>query len=75
MGTITPQQRDKLAAAVRGYHLLTGGKFVMHPPGFLGHTCQLSPERANHPIIAGPDDFDVPQARTLTERGLLWASW
>lgn len=45
MGTITPQQRDSLAAAVRGgvvdcfhdhgYHLLTGGKLVMHPPGFL----------------------------------------
>lgn len=22
-----------------------------------------------------PDDFDVPHVRTLTERGLLWASW
>ena len=144
MGTITPQQRDSLAAAVRGgivdcfhdhgYHLLTGGKFVMHPPGFLDDTYQLSPGHADHPIIAGlddfaihseqhwvltdahidvlatttfpaddlhdrpavmpavwtrahgagrvfvstighkPDDFDVPQVRTLTERGLLWAS-
>ncbi|MCX4703290.1 ThuA domain-containing protein [Streptomyces sp. NBC_01352] len=153
MGTITPQQRDNLAAAVRGgtglagwhggivdsfhdhgYHLLTGGKFVTHPPGYLDHTYQLSPEHADHPIIAGlddfaihseqywvltdaridvlatttfpaddlhdrpavmpavwtrthgagrvfvstighkPDDFDVPQVRTLTERGLLWAS-
>ncbi|GAA1939204.1 ThuA domain-containing protein [Kitasatospora viridis] len=117
-----------------GYHLLTGGRFVMHPPGFHDHTVHLVPEQAEHPIIAGledfevhteqywmltdphievlattvfppdelrdrpavtpavwtrtwgagrvfvstighkPDDFDVPQVRTLTERGLLWAS-
>ncbi|MBB5078828.1 ThuA domain-containing protein [Nonomuraea endophytica] len=117
-----------------GYHLLTGGKFVMHPPGFLDHTYQLSAEHAGHPVITGlgdfaihseqywvltdprigvlatttfppdepgdrptvmpavwtrtwgrgrvfvstighkPDDFDVPEVRTLTERGLLWAS-
>lgn len=117
-----------------GYHLLTGGKFVMHPPGFHDHTVHPVPERADHPVIAGlddfdvhteqywvltdphvdvlatttfppdelhdrsvvmpavwtrtsgagrvfvstlghkPDDFDVPQVRTLTERGLLWAS-
>ncbi|MFJ3669128.1 ThuA domain-containing protein [Streptomyces sp. NPDC090106] len=117
-----------------GYHLLTGGKFVMHPPGFLDHTYEFSPEHADHPVIAGladfrvhserywvltdphidvlatttfppdelrdrpavmpavwtrtwgagrvfvstighkPDDFDVPEVRALTERGLLWAS-
>ncbi|MFJ6819387.1 ThuA domain-containing protein [Streptomyces niveus] len=125
-----------------GYHLLTGGKFIMHPPGFHDHTVHLVPERADHPVIAGlgdfdvhteqywvftdpridvlatttfaadklpedlrdgtdggatvmpavwtrtwgagrvfvstighkPDDFDVPEVRTLTERGLLWAS-
>ncbi|MGW6599008.1 ThuA domain-containing protein [Streptomyces sp. NPDC055036] len=117
-----------------GYHLLTGGKFVMHPPGFHDHTVHLLPERADHPVIAGlddfavhteqywvltdphidvlatttfppdelhdrptvmpavwtrtsgagrvfvsaighkPDDFDVPEVRALTERGLLWAS-
>ncbi|MEV1023210.1 ThuA domain-containing protein [Streptomyces sp. NPDC050264] len=153
MGTITREQGDNLAAAVRagtglagwhggivdcfhdhGYHLLTGGKFVMHPPGFHDHSYQLSPEHAAHPIIEGlddfavhseqywvltdphidvlatttfpadephdrpavmpavwtriwgagrvfvstighkPDDFDVPEVRTLTERGLLWAS-
>lgn len=117
-----------------GYHLLTGGKFVMHPPGFLDHGYAIVPERAHHPIVTGladfalhseqywvltdphidvlatttfpgdelhdgpvvmpavwtrtwgrgrvfvstighkPDDFDVSQVRTLTERGLLWAS-
>ncbi|MBF9069158.1 ThuA domain-containing protein [Streptacidiphilus sp. NEAU-YB345] len=153
MGTITREQCDNLAAAVRGgsglagwhggivdsfldhgYHLLTGGRFVMHPPGFHDHTVHLLPEQAEHPVIAGlrdfdvhteqywmltdphievlatttfppdelrdrpavtpavwtrtwgagrvfvstighkPDDFDVPEVRTLTERGLLWAS-
>ncbi|WP_411093391.1 ThuA domain-containing protein [Streptomyces sp. 049-1] len=117
-----------------GYHLLTGGKFVMHPPGYLDHSYEIAPERADHPVVAGldgfslhseqywvltdprvevlattlfpsdelddrpavmpavwtrtwgrgrifvstighkPDDFDVPEVRTLTERGLLWAS-
>ncbi|MBM9507238.1 ThuA domain-containing protein [Streptomyces sp. KK5PA1] len=116
------------------YHLLTGGQFLMHPPGFLDHTVHPVPERAGHPVIAGlgdfavhteqywvatdpdidvlatttfpageerdhpvvmptvwtrvhgagkvfvsaighkADDFDVPEVRTLTERGLLWAS-
>jgi type 1 glutamine amidotransferase len=114
--------------------LLTGGQFLMHPPGFLDHTVHLVPERAGHPVIAGltdfavhteqywvatdpdidvlatttfpaderrrhpvvmptvwtrtrgagrvfvsaighkADDFDVPEVRTLTERGLLWAA-
>ncbi|MYZ38450.1 MULTISPECIES: ThuA domain-containing protein [unclassified Streptomyces] len=122
-----------------GYQLLTGGQFLMHPPGFCDHTVTLAEERAGHPVIAGlgdfqvhtekywlstdplidvlattefaadefpadeerarpvtmpavwtrhwgagrvfvsaighkPDDFDVPEVRTLTERGLLWAS-
>ncbi|WP_329137392.1 ThuA domain-containing protein [Streptomyces sp. NBC_01476] len=116
------------------YALLTGGQFLMHPPGFLDHTVHPLPERAGHPVIAGlgdfpvhteqywvatdpandvlatttfpagaeggrpvvmpavwtrtrgagrvfvssighkADDFDVPEVRTLTERGLLWAS-
>jgi uncharacterized protein len=116
------------------YHLVTGGQFLMHPPGFVEHTVHLVPERAAHPVIAGladfavhteqywvatdpdidvlatttfpaddtrdhpvvmptvwtrtrgrgrvfisaighkADDFDVPEVRTLTERGLLWAS-
>jgi type 1 glutamine amidotransferase len=116
------------------YHLLTGGQFLMHPPGFVDHTVHPVPERAGHPVIAGlgdfavhteqywvatdpdidvlatttfpageerdhpvvmptvwtrvhgagkvfvsaighkADDFDVPEVRTLTERGLLWAS-
>lgn len=117
-----------------GYTLLTGGQFLMHPPGFSDHTVTLVKERADHPVVAGlgdfqvhtekywlatdpdidvlattvfeadaerpravtmpavwtrtagagrvfvstighkADDFDVPEVRTLTERGLLWAS-
>ncbi|MFE9769318.1 ThuA domain-containing protein [Streptomyces sp. NPDC005808] len=117
-----------------GYQLLTGGQFLMHPPGFHDHTVHVLPERADHPVVAGlddfavhteqywvltdphievlatttfppdelrdrpavmpavwtrtwgagrvfvstighkTDDFDVPEVRTLTERGLLWAS-
>lgn len=116
------------------YQRLTGGQFLMHPPGYHDHTVRLLPEHASHPVIAGlqdftvhteqywmstdplvevlatttfpageihdrpavmpavwtrtwgrgrvfvstighkPDDFDVPEVRTLTERGLLWAS-
>jgi type 1 glutamine amidotransferase len=116
------------------YTLLTGGQFLMHPPGFLDHTVRPVPERAEHPVMAGladfdvhteqywvatdpdidllatttfpadaerdhpvvmptvwtrtrgagrvfvsaighkADDFDVPEVRTLTERGLLWAA-
>ena len=120
------------------YHLITGGQFLMHPPGFADHTGNLVPARASHPIVRGlgdfrvhteqywvatdpaidvlatttfptgfpdgeepgapvvmpavwtrghghgrvfvstighkADDFDVPEVRTLTERGLLWAS-
>ncbi|MEU1167359.1 ThuA domain-containing protein, partial [Streptomyces sp. NPDC005921] len=78
MGTITREQSDNLAAAVRagtglagwhggivdsfhdhGYHLLTGGRFVMHPPGFHDHTVHLLPEHAGHPVIAGLHDFTV----------------
>ncbi|QXE38209.1 ThuA domain-containing protein [Streptomyces sp. GMY02] len=117
-----------------GYQLLTGGQFLMHPPGFSDHTVTPTREHDAHPVIAGlgpfqvhtekywmltdplidvlattefaadedrarpvtmpavwtrtwgagrvfvsaighkPDDFDVPEVRTLTERGLLWAS-
>lgn len=116
------------------YQFLTGGQFLMHPPGFHDHTVHLRPERADHPVTAGladfevhteqywvatdpaidvlatttfpaggdhdepvvmpavwtrrqgagrvfvsaighkADDFDVPEVRALTERGLLWAS-
>ncbi|WP_329125667.1 ThuA domain-containing protein [Streptomyces sp. NBC_01465] len=117
-----------------GYHRLTGGQFLMHPPGFHDHEVTFVPGRANHPVVTGladfrvhteqywmstdplidvlattvfppgeeydrpvtmpavwtrnwgagrvfvstighkPDDFDVPEVRALTERGLLWAS-
>lgn len=113
------------------YQLVTGGQFLMHPPGFHDHTVHVT---THHPVVAGlgdfqvhteqywmstdpavevhattvfpadgnhdhevvmpavwtrhfgagrvfvstighkADDFDVPEVRTLTERGLLWAS-
>ena len=116
------------------YLMVTGGQFLMHPPGFVEHTVNLVPGRASHPVVAGladfavhteqywvatdpavdvlatttfpageeretpvvmpavwtrrhgagrvfvstvghkADDFDIPEVRTLTERGLLWAS-
>ncbi|MEU6853766.1 ThuA domain-containing protein [Actinacidiphila alni] len=116
------------------YQFLTGGQFLMHPPGFHDHRVHPLPARADHPVIAGlgdfevhteqywlatdpdievlatttfppgegrdravempavwirkqgagrvfvstighkADDFDVPEVRALTERGLLWAS-
>lgn len=115
------------------YQLLTGGQFLMHPPGFSTHRVNLVPAFAAHPVVAGlgdfevhteqywmttdpmndvlatttfeadetrphpvaipavwtrrqgrgrvfvstlghqPGDFDVPEVRTITERGLLWA--
>ncbi|WP_328535758.1 ThuA domain-containing protein [Streptomyces sp. NBC_00344] len=117
-----------------GYHRLTGGQFLAHPPGYLDHEVNVVAGQSCHPVVAGlddfsvhteqywvstdplidvlatthfrageerdrpvtmpavwtrnwgegrvfvstighkPDDFDVPQVRTLTERGLLWAS-
>ncbi|WP_327288312.1 ThuA domain-containing protein [Streptomyces sp. NBC_01198] len=114
------------------YVRLTGGQFLMHPPGFVDYTVGLGP--VEHPITAGladfavhtehywvatdpanevlaasvfpaggdrpqdvvmpqvwtraygagrvfvsaighkADDFDVPEVRAITERGLLWAS-
>ncbi|WP_128376419.1 ThuA domain-containing protein [Streptomyces cavernae] len=41
------------------YQLLTGGQFLMHPPGFVDHTVHLVPERAGHPVIEGLADFAV----------------
>lgn len=114
------------------YAQLTGGQFLMHPPGFVDYTVELAPDE--HEITAGlkdfavhtehyfmstdpasrvlatsvfpaagdraedvvmpqvwtrthgagrvfvsaighkADDFDVPEVRAITERGLLWAS-
>jgi type 1 glutamine amidotransferase len=116
------------------YAQMTGGQFLMHPPGFADYTVNMVPRE--HPVTAGlsdfavhtehywmftdpaidvlatsvfpaadapdrafdvvmpqvwtrrhgagrvfvsalghkTDDFDVPEVRTLTERGLLWAS-
>lgn len=116
------------------YFMVTGGQFLMHPPGFADHTVHVVPERAAHPVVEGladfrvhteqywvatdpavdvlattvfaageererdvvmpavwtrthgagrvfvstighkADDFDVPEVRALTGRGLLWAS-
>jgi type 1 glutamine amidotransferase len=121
---------------VLDYALLTGGHFLMHPPGFVRHRISPVAARAGHPVLedldlagfevdteqywvatdplidvlatttfeaddtrpcaaAMPavwtrtwgrgrvfvstighklDDFDIPEVRALTERGLLWAS-
>jgi type 1 glutamine amidotransferase len=118
------------------YLHLTGGQWAAHPGGFVEYSVSVVPERADHPIVAGLDswdlnteqywtltddlndvlatsyfragpdtpwredmvapavwtrlwgngrvfvstighkleDLDVPEVRTLTERGLLWAS-
>lgn len=116
------------------YHFLTGGQFLMHPPGFVRHTVSVAPGLSRHPVVGGladfevdteqywvstdpdievlattafppdgerdhpvvmpavwtrkqgagrvfvsaighkADDFDVPEVRELTNRGLLWAS-
>lgn len=45
------------------YQLLTGGQFLTHPPGFSDHTVRISPERADHPVVAGLADFDVHTER------------
>lgn len=41
------------------YQLMTGGKFVMHPPDPGPHRVHLAPGHADHPVIAELDDFDV----------------
>jgi type 1 glutamine amidotransferase len=114
------------------YQRLTGGQFLMHPPGFVDYTVNLAPaahriteglkdfavhtehywvatDPANEVLAASvfpaggdrardvvmpqvwtrtcgagrvfvsalghkADDFDVPEVRAITERGLLWAS-
>jgi type 1 glutamine amidotransferase len=35
------------------YQWLTGGQFVMHPPGFVEHTVDIAPDRADHPVTRG----------------------
>jgi type 1 glutamine amidotransferase len=35
------------------YLHLTGGRFVYHPPGFVGHDLTVVPGREQHPIMAG----------------------
>jgi uncharacterized protein len=118
------------------YLHLTGGQWAAHPGDFVKYSVSVVPERADHPIVAGLDsweldteqywtltddlndvlvttcfrsgpdtpwradmvapavwtrlwgsgrvfvstmghkleDLDIPEVRTLTERGLLWAS-
>ncbi|MTD13892.1 ThuA domain-containing protein [Nakamurella sp. YIM 132087] len=40
------------------YLQLVGGQFVAHPGGFVDHTIEVVPERADHPVVAGlPSPF------------------
>ncbi|MEU0951076.1 ThuA domain-containing protein [Streptomyces niveus] len=48
------------------YQLLTGGQFLMHPPGFADHTVRIPPELADHPVVGGLADFDVHTERYWT---------
>jgi hypothetical protein len=41
------------------YLTLVGGQFACHPGGFVDHTVDIVPERADHPIVAGLSDFAV----------------
>lgn len=41
------------------YALLTGGQFLVHPGGIRDHRIEIVPHRADHPIVAGIDSFDL----------------
>ncbi|KRV49799.1 hypothetical protein AQ490_19080 [Wenjunlia vitaminophila] len=41
------------------YQLLIGGKFLTHQQGPGRHRIHLTAEHADHPVIAGLDDFDI----------------
>ncbi|HEX3785394.1 MAG TPA: ThuA domain-containing protein [Pseudonocardiaceae bacterium] len=45
--------------ASRDYLRMVGGQFLYHPPDFLDHRVDIRPERADHPIVAGIEDFAV----------------
>ena len=49
---------DSFRAASDYLHLI-GGQFACHPGGFVDHTVEIAPGRADHPIIAGIDPFAV----------------
>jgi hypothetical protein len=41
------------------YHLMTGGQFVYHPPGFVRYEVRPVAERADHPVLAGVEAFTI----------------
>jgi len=46
-----------------GYHLLTGGQFLMHPAEFVDYTVELGPGRAGHPVTEGwPTSASTPSS-------------
>jgi type 1 glutamine amidotransferase len=51
------------------YLHLTGGQWAAHPGGFVEYQVSVVPERADHPIVAGLDrwDLNTEQYWTLTD--------
>jgi uncharacterized protein len=51
------------------YLHLTGGQWAAHPGGFVEYSVSVVPERADHPIVAGLDSWDLntEQYWTLTD--------
>ena len=45
------------------YHQLTGGQFVAYPEGIIDHVVDISPDRADHPIVAGLGSFALRSER------------
>jgi type 1 glutamine amidotransferase len=43
----------------REYLRMVGGLFLHHPAEFLDHRVRVEPEHAEHPIVAGIDEFTV----------------
>ncbi|ACU73961.1 conserved hypothetical protein [Catenulispora acidiphila DSM 44928] len=41
------------------YLRMVGGLFLFHPPEFLTYRVRIAAEHAEHPIVAGLEDFDV----------------
>ena len=41
------------------YLRMVGGLFLFHPPEFLTYRVRVAAEHADHPIMAGLEDFDV----------------
>lgn len=41
------------------YHFMVGGQFLCHPGDFVDYEVQITPDRSDHPVVAGIGDFAV----------------